>query len=100
MACVMLARRERRRGKIEGGTKFFSSSSFFFLLERILKFQFMVAVEAGKKNVFFDLLFSSLSFFSPSLGYKSGRATNCELELSFFVFVSVGCVAATLSHSL
>ena len=60
----------------------------------------MVAVEAGKKNVFFDLLFSSLSFFSPSLGYKSGRATNCELELSFFVFVSVGCVAATLSHSL
>ena len=49
---------------------------------------------------FFDLLFSSLSFFSPSLGYKSGRATNCELELSFFVFFSVGCVAATLSHSL
>ena len=59
----------------------------------------MVADEAGKKKVFFDL-FSRLSFFSLSLGYKSGRATNCELELSFFVFVSVGCVAATLSHSL
>ena len=40
---------------------------FFFLLERILKFQFMVAVEAGKKNVFFrPPLFQSLLLFSVS----------------------------------
>ena len=76
-------------GKSREGPNSFLPPLFFFLLERILKFQFMVAVEAGKKNVFFDLLFSSLSFFSPSLGYKSGRATNCELELSVFVSVFV-----------
>jgi hypothetical protein len=40
---------------------------FFFLLERILKFQFMVAAEAGKKKVFFrPPLFQSLLLFSVS----------------------------------
>ena len=40
---------------------------FFFLLERILKFQFMVAVEAGKKKVFFrPPLLQSLLLFSVS----------------------------------
>lgn len=40
---------------------------FFFLLERNLKFQFMVAVEAGKKKVFFrPPLFQSLLLFSVS----------------------------------
>ena len=53
-------------GKSREGPNFFSSSSFFFFLERILKFQFMVADEAGKKKVFFRPLFPSLLLFSVS----------------------------------
>ena len=72
---------------------------FFFLLERILKFQFMVAVEAGKKKVFFrPPLFQSLLFSISRLQVrKSDQLRAGALFLCLFLCRLCGSDAQSLS---